>query len=237
MINHTGRRYTDFQKQARDEAACLLFKPVPMLIAEQMLKVPRATNNLNGVKQGSYQPPRIPNTLIGLANTLGQLNRIPAEVLGKKMEREVIALVKSSFPRAISGPAGPSRAGSPEPGSPDPSDSGNESDFVYEPVLKRRERSLSLPSPSTPSVSRPSSPERRGAGGFFTQPRTGREMSVEPNEILSGRNHGGRRMGAGRPSRELSLYAAQNNISIKEARAQLLAQAPMRQPNLDNTEL
>ena len=45
-----GRRYIDYDRQIKTESACLLYKSIPMLIANKMLKVPQKQNDFNGIK-------------------------------------------------------------------------------------------------------------------------------------------------------------------------------------------
>jgi hypothetical protein len=93
-----GRRYIDFDRQLRDEAECLIYKPIPIGIANKMLEVPKATNELTGVKQPEARDvlPSRPRSLLALANSLSNVSNLPVQKVIEKLEREMRDMVDES---------------------------------------------------------------------------------------------------------------------------------------------
>ena len=80
-MNKNGRKYINYEKRIASEADCLTFKPVPMLVAGNLL------NNATASR---------PRDIITLATSLAHINNLPVQVVLDKLEREVIQLVDKS---------------------------------------------------------------------------------------------------------------------------------------------
>ena len=93
-----GRKYIDFEKQLEQEAACLIYKPIPMGIANKLLDVPRGGNDFTGIKQAEKRDvmQSRPRNMLALANSLANVSNIPIQQVVEKLNKEVRMLVTES---------------------------------------------------------------------------------------------------------------------------------------------
>ena len=93
-----GRKYIDFEKQLEQEAACLIYKPIPMGIANKLLDVPRGGNDFTGIKQAEKRDvmQSRPRNMLALANSLANVSNIPIQQVVEKLNKEVRMLVSDS---------------------------------------------------------------------------------------------------------------------------------------------
>ena len=86
----TGRSYInrEFEKHTDDE--CLLFKSIPMVLADKILKVPESINhNLDGIKGGYYNEiASRPVNLLTMATSIARLHNLPLETVTNKLIKE-----------------------------------------------------------------------------------------------------------------------------------------------------
>jgi hypothetical protein len=93
-----GRRYIDFERQLEQEAKCLIYKPIPMGIANKLLDVPRGNNDFTGIKQAEKRDvmQSRPRNMLALANSLANVSNIPVQQVVEKLNKEVRMLVSES---------------------------------------------------------------------------------------------------------------------------------------------
>lgn len=90
-----GRKYIDFERQLEQEAKCLIYKPIPMGIANKLLDVPRGNNDFTGIKQAENRDvmQSRPRNMLALANSLANVSNIPVQQVVEKLNKEVRMLV------------------------------------------------------------------------------------------------------------------------------------------------
>jgi hypothetical protein len=187
-MDNKGRKYINFDRQLETEANCLTFKPVPMLITNEMLNVPQGNHSLDGVKPArDKRLPARPKNLLALANSLANVGQLPVQVVLDKLEKEERQLVRNHLNNTwgFMGDADSSVSGSIR----------SPSEYSSEEHRLQGYQFLGTESDA-------SSEYQMG----------------EDEILAGRRNWGGRRMGAGRPSNAVRQIAYSEGIPVREAR-------------------
>jgi hypothetical protein len=91
----SGRKYInrDFEKAVREE--CMLFKSVPMSIANKMLTVPLKKNDFTGIKQVYQTTAERPVNIIAMAQSISRITDEPLNIVAKRLLDEQRGLLNN----------------------------------------------------------------------------------------------------------------------------------------------
>jgi hypothetical protein len=90
----TGRNYINHAWETHTDDMCLLYRSVPMVVVDKMLKVPLQKNDYTGVKQVYNPLPARPVNLISMIESLSRVTKEPVEKIAVRILEEERKSVK-----------------------------------------------------------------------------------------------------------------------------------------------